>query len=78
VAETDEQAHAEGRQHIEWLFHKGLKQGLERVMPPGYTSLCSLRGMLLAQQALQRAHLATQVMPALRRRSDAAAPAAVT
>ena len=46
VAETDEQAHAEGRQHIEWLFHKGLKQGLERVMPPGYTSLSSLRGML--------------------------------
>ena len=46
VAETDEQAHAEGRQHIEWLYHKGLKQGLERVMPPGYTSLSSLRGML--------------------------------
>jgi alkanesulfonate monooxygenase SsuD/methylene tetrahydromethanopterin reductase-like flavin-dependent oxidoreductase (luciferase family) len=23
VAETDEQAHAEGRQHIEWLYHKG-------------------------------------------------------
>jgi alkanesulfonate monooxygenase SsuD/methylene tetrahydromethanopterin reductase-like flavin-dependent oxidoreductase (luciferase family) len=46
VAETDEQAHAEGRQHIEWLYHKGLKQGLERVMPPGYTSLGSLRGML--------------------------------
>jgi alkanesulfonate monooxygenase SsuD/methylene tetrahydromethanopterin reductase-like flavin-dependent oxidoreductase (luciferase family) len=46
VAETDEQAHAEGRQHIEWLYHKGLKQGIERVMPPGYTSLGSLRGML--------------------------------
>jgi alkanesulfonate monooxygenase SsuD/methylene tetrahydromethanopterin reductase-like flavin-dependent oxidoreductase (luciferase family) len=51
VAETDEQAHAEGRQHIEWLFHKGLKQGLERVMPPGYTSLSSLRGMLSARGA---------------------------
>jgi alkanesulfonate monooxygenase SsuD/methylene tetrahydromethanopterin reductase-like flavin-dependent oxidoreductase (luciferase family) len=45
VAETDEQAHAESRQHIEWLYHKGLKQGLERVMAPGYTSLSSLRGM---------------------------------
>jgi alkanesulfonate monooxygenase SsuD/methylene tetrahydromethanopterin reductase-like flavin-dependent oxidoreductase (luciferase family) len=49
VAETDEQAHAEGRQHIEWLFHKGLKQGLERVMPPGYTSPGSLRGMLASR-----------------------------
>jgi alkanesulfonate monooxygenase SsuD/methylene tetrahydromethanopterin reductase-like flavin-dependent oxidoreductase (luciferase family) len=49
VAETDEQAHAEGRQHIEWLYHKGLKQGIERVMPPGYTSLGSLRGMLSAR-----------------------------
>ena len=58
VAETDEQAHAEGRQHIEWLFHKGLKQGLERVMPPGYTSLSSLRGMLLRpRQGAQRVHL---------------------
>jgi alkanesulfonate monooxygenase SsuD/methylene tetrahydromethanopterin reductase-like flavin-dependent oxidoreductase (luciferase family) len=49
VAETDEQAHAEGRQHIEWLYHKGLKQGIERVMPPGYTSLGSLRGMLMGR-----------------------------
>ena len=49
VAETDERAHAEGRQHIEWLYHKGLKQGLERVMASGYTSLSSLRGMRSAR-----------------------------
>lgn len=48
VAETDERAHAEGRQHIEWLFHKGLKQGPEIVFPPGYMSPSSMRGLLKA------------------------------
>lgn len=48
VAETDERAHAEGRQHIEWLFHKGLKQGTEIVFPPGYMSPSSMRGLLKA------------------------------
>jgi alkanesulfonate monooxygenase SsuD/methylene tetrahydromethanopterin reductase-like flavin-dependent oxidoreductase (luciferase family) len=48
VAETDEQAHREGRQHLEWLFHKGLKQGIEIVFPPGYMTQSSMRGLLLA------------------------------
>ena len=48
VAETDEQAHREGRQHLLWLFHKGLKQGTEIVFPPGYMSLSSMRGLLMA------------------------------
>jgi alkanesulfonate monooxygenase SsuD/methylene tetrahydromethanopterin reductase-like flavin-dependent oxidoreductase (luciferase family) len=46
VAETDEVAHAEARSHVEWLYHKGLKQGFEIVFPPGYLSAGSLRGML--------------------------------
>ena len=46
VAETHEQAHAEARHHVEMLYHKMLKQGLEIVMPPGYMSEGSLRGML--------------------------------
>jgi alkanesulfonate monooxygenase SsuD/methylene tetrahydromethanopterin reductase-like flavin-dependent oxidoreductase (luciferase family) len=46
VAETDEQAHAQARGPIEWLFHKGLKQGFEIVFPPGYVTPGSLRGML--------------------------------
>ncbi|HEY6496946.1 MAG TPA: LLM class flavin-dependent oxidoreductase [Trebonia sp.] len=46
VAETDEQAHAEGRPAIEWLYHKGLKQSPEMVTPPGYMSPGSLRGVL--------------------------------
>jgi alkanesulfonate monooxygenase SsuD/methylene tetrahydromethanopterin reductase-like flavin-dependent oxidoreductase (luciferase family) len=48
VAETDEQAHREGRQYVEWLFHKGLKQGTEIVVPPGYMSSSSMRGVLKA------------------------------
>ena len=36
VAETDEQAHAEGRDHILWLYHKGLKHKSEHFFPPGY------------------------------------------
>jgi alkanesulfonate monooxygenase SsuD/methylene tetrahydromethanopterin reductase-like flavin-dependent oxidoreductase (luciferase family) len=48
VAESDEQAHREARQHLLWLFHKGLKQGAEIVFPPGYLSQSSMRGLLMA------------------------------
>ena len=48
VAETDEQAHSEGRRHVEWLFHRGLKQGFQVVYPPGYMSPGSLRGVLMS------------------------------
>jgi len=48
VAETDEKAHREGRQHLMWLFHKGLKQGPELMFPPGYLSSSSMRGLLMA------------------------------
>ena len=46
IADTDEQAHAEGRPAVEWLYHKGLKQTPEMVTPPGYMSPGSLRGVL--------------------------------
>ena len=36
VAETDRQAHAEGSQHVTWLYHKGLKHKFEHLFPPGY------------------------------------------
>jgi len=36
VAETDRQAHAEGRQYVTWLYHKGLKHKFEHLFPPGY------------------------------------------
>ena len=46
VAETDEQAHAQARGPVNWLFHKGLKQGFEIIFPPGYMTPGSMRGML--------------------------------
>jgi alkanesulfonate monooxygenase SsuD/methylene tetrahydromethanopterin reductase-like flavin-dependent oxidoreductase (luciferase family) len=46
IADTDEQAHAEARPAVEWLYHKGLKQTAEMVTPPGYMSPGSLRGVL--------------------------------
>ena len=48
VADTDEQAHAEGRPAVEWLFHKGLKIPGELASPPGYMSAGSLRGVIAA------------------------------
>jgi alkanesulfonate monooxygenase SsuD/methylene tetrahydromethanopterin reductase-like flavin-dependent oxidoreductase (luciferase family) len=49
VGETDEQAHREARQHVYWLFRKGLKQGAELVFPPGYMSPSSMRGVLMSR-----------------------------
>jgi alkanesulfonate monooxygenase SsuD/methylene tetrahydromethanopterin reductase-like flavin-dependent oxidoreductase (luciferase family) len=48
VAETDEEAHRAARQHLTWLFHKGLKQGPEIMFPPGYMSQSSMRGLLMS------------------------------
>jgi len=33
---------------VEWLFHRGLKQGFQVVYPPGYMSPGSLRGVLMS------------------------------
>jgi alkanesulfonate monooxygenase SsuD/methylene tetrahydromethanopterin reductase-like flavin-dependent oxidoreductase (luciferase family) len=46
VAETDKQAHAEARAHIEWLYHLGLKRKWQRFMPPGYISTSAMRNLL--------------------------------
>jgi alkanesulfonate monooxygenase SsuD/methylene tetrahydromethanopterin reductase-like flavin-dependent oxidoreductase (luciferase family) len=48
VAESDERAHREARPNVEWLFHKGLKQGPEIVFPPGYMTPSSMRGLLMS------------------------------
>jgi alkanesulfonate monooxygenase SsuD/methylene tetrahydromethanopterin reductase-like flavin-dependent oxidoreductase (luciferase family) len=48
VARTEEEAHSKGRQHLMWLFHKGLKQGAEIMFPPGYMTPSSMRGLLTA------------------------------
>jgi alkanesulfonate monooxygenase SsuD/methylene tetrahydromethanopterin reductase-like flavin-dependent oxidoreductase (luciferase family) len=48
VAETEERAHSKGRQHLMWLFNKGLRQGAEIMFPPGYMTPSSMRGLLTA------------------------------
>jgi alkanesulfonate monooxygenase SsuD/methylene tetrahydromethanopterin reductase-like flavin-dependent oxidoreductase (luciferase family) len=50
VAETDEIAHREAKEHIMWLFHRGLKVPDYHFFPPGYTSGKSLRGMLKGKE----------------------------
>ena len=46
VAETDEKARTQARQHVEWLYHKGMKITGELYFPAGYLSPGSLRGLL--------------------------------
>jgi alkanesulfonate monooxygenase SsuD/methylene tetrahydromethanopterin reductase-like flavin-dependent oxidoreductase (luciferase family) len=48
VGETDEQAHADARPHLEWLFHKGLRARWQEHFPPGYLTQSSLAAMLRA------------------------------
>jgi alkanesulfonate monooxygenase SsuD/methylene tetrahydromethanopterin reductase-like flavin-dependent oxidoreductase (luciferase family) len=48
VADTSQQAHAEAKPVLEWLYRKGLKQTGEMVSPPGYMSPGSLRGVLMS------------------------------
>jgi alkanesulfonate monooxygenase SsuD/methylene tetrahydromethanopterin reductase-like flavin-dependent oxidoreductase (luciferase family) len=50
VADTDEEAHAQARPAVEWLFYKGLKQPMELVNPPGYMSTGSMRGLLMTER----------------------------
>jgi alkanesulfonate monooxygenase SsuD/methylene tetrahydromethanopterin reductase-like flavin-dependent oxidoreductase (luciferase family) len=48
IGESERSAMREARQHVEWLFHKGLRQGAEIVFPPGYMSAPAMRGLLKA------------------------------
>jgi alkanesulfonate monooxygenase SsuD/methylene tetrahydromethanopterin reductase-like flavin-dependent oxidoreductase (luciferase family) len=46
VAETDEIAYREGKQHLEWLYYTGLKHKNEHLFPPGYMSASAFRAFL--------------------------------
>jgi alkanesulfonate monooxygenase SsuD/methylene tetrahydromethanopterin reductase-like flavin-dependent oxidoreductase (luciferase family) len=50
IGESDAAAYREAKQHVEWLFHRGLRQGVELISPPGYVSANALRSMLAAGQ----------------------------
>ncbi|WCB95264.1 Limonene 1,2-monooxygenase [Baekduia alba] len=47
VADTDEEAYKLGKQHVEWLFHKGLRLEIPAILnPPGYVTPKSFEGLL--------------------------------
>jgi alkanesulfonate monooxygenase SsuD/methylene tetrahydromethanopterin reductase-like flavin-dependent oxidoreductase (luciferase family) len=49
VAETDERARAEAKPHLEALRNVFLKMPIEMLLPPGYTSRESLKGVMKAK-----------------------------
>jgi alkanesulfonate monooxygenase SsuD/methylene tetrahydromethanopterin reductase-like flavin-dependent oxidoreductase (luciferase family) len=52
VAETDEQAYREAKPHIENMVNKFLRMPPEMLLPPGYSSIESMKGMLRAKKAI--------------------------
>ena len=48
VAETDEQAEQEGKEHVLWYFNNALRTPNHYRMPPGYVSTNTLRALLSA------------------------------
>ena len=52
VAETDAIARAEAKPHIESLFNKFLRMSNELLLPPGYTSLSSMKKIAQAKREL--------------------------
>lgn len=55
VAETDEIAIRESERHIEALFNNFLYMPLEMVLPPGYTSVASLKTILATKKGMTTA-----------------------
>jgi alkanesulfonate monooxygenase SsuD/methylene tetrahydromethanopterin reductase-like flavin-dependent oxidoreductase (luciferase family) len=52
VAATDEQAREEARPHAEMFVNKLLKMEVEMLLPPGYTTLQSMKGVMAAKAGL--------------------------
>ncbi len=52
VADTDERARAEAGRAVETLFNDFLRQSFEMLMPPGYTSMSSMKNFVAMRRAL--------------------------
>ncbi|MDB5652294.1 MAG: class flavin-dependent oxidoreductase [Hyphomicrobiales bacterium] len=52
VADSDEQALRESRPHIEAFVNKFLRKPMDMLLPPGYLSLSSMKGVMQAKQSL--------------------------
>jgi len=52
VAETDAIARAEAKEHIESFANKFLRMPQEMLLPPGYTSLASMKGLINSRKTI--------------------------
>ena len=52
IAETDEIAYREAKPHIEAFLNKFLRMPREMLLPPGYLSLSSMKGVMAAKASL--------------------------
>jgi alkanesulfonate monooxygenase SsuD/methylene tetrahydromethanopterin reductase-like flavin-dependent oxidoreductase (luciferase family) len=52
IADTDEQAYRESKPHIENLVNKFLRMPSEMLLPPGYLSLQSMKGVMAAKGSI--------------------------
>ena len=62
VAETDAIAVREARPHIEFFMNKLLRMPTEMLLPPGYLSLQSLKGVMQAKRSLSGSHTIESLM----------------
>jgi alkanesulfonate monooxygenase SsuD/methylene tetrahydromethanopterin reductase-like flavin-dependent oxidoreductase (luciferase family) len=62
VAETDAIAVREARPHIEFFMNKLLRMPSEMLLPPGYLSLQSLKGVMQAKRGLSGSHTIESLM----------------
>ena len=52
VAETDAEAYREAKPHVENFFNRFLRMPPEMLLPPGYLSLASMKGVMKAKGAI--------------------------
>jgi alkanesulfonate monooxygenase SsuD/methylene tetrahydromethanopterin reductase-like flavin-dependent oxidoreductase (luciferase family) len=52
VAEDDETAYREARPHVEAFANKFLRMPQEMLLPPGYTSMASMKGLMAAKRTV--------------------------
>ena len=62
VAETDERARAEAELAVETLFNDFLRQTFEMLMPPGYTSMASMKNFMRNRTALGGGRLSAEAL----------------
>src|SRR5262249_49751273 len=62
VAQTDERAREEAGRAVETLFNDFLRQSFEMLMPPGYTSIGSMKNFIRDRTALGGGRLTAQAL----------------